>query len=64
MYAIAKDGKAENITSAEFIRKHRLVSASSVQAAMKPLLKNDIVTCEDGTYRVYDYFFAAYLAGK
>lgn len=64
LYAIAKDGKAENITSAEFIRKHRLVSASSVQAAMKPLLKNDIVTCDDGTYRVYDYFFAAYLAGK
>ena len=64
LFAIAKDGKAENITSAEFIRRHRLVSASSVQAAMKPLLKNDIVTCEDGVYRIYDYFFAAYLAGK
>ena len=64
LYAIAKDGKAANITSSDFIKRHRLVSASSVQAAMKPLLKHDIVTCEEGTFRIYDYFFAAYLAGK
>jgi hypothetical protein len=38
------------------------VSASSVQAALKPLLKNDIVINEDGKYRIYDYFFADYLA--
>lgn len=24
--------------------------------------KNDIVTCDEGTYRIYDYFFADYLA--
>lgn len=64
LYAIAKDGKAANITSSDFIKRHRLVSASSVQAAIKPLLKHDIVTCEEGTFRIYDYFFAAYLAGK
>ena len=62
LQAIAKDKKAENITSAAFIKKHRLTSASSVQAAMKPLLKNDIITSEDGAYRVSDYFFSAYLA--
>ena len=64
LYAIAKDGKAANITSSDFIKRHRLVSASSVQAAIKPLLKHDIITCEEGTFRIYDYFFAAYLAGK
>lgn len=64
LYAIAKDGTASGITSADFIKRHGLASASSVQAALKPLLKNDIVTCEDGTYRIYDYFFADYLAKK
>ena len=62
LYAIAKEKKVEGITSSEFVRKHRLVSASSVQAALKPLMKNDIVTCDEGTYRIYDYFFADYLA--
>lgn len=64
LYAIAKDGTVSGITSADFIKRHGLASASSVQAALKPLLKNDIVTCEDGTYRIYDYFFADYLAKK
>ena len=62
LYAIAKEKKVEGVTSSDFVKRHRLVSASSVQAALKPLLKNDIVTCEDGTYRIYDYFFADYLA--
>ena len=62
LYAIAREKKIEGITSSEFVRRHRLVSASSVQAALKPLMKNDIVTCEDGIYRIYDYFFADYLA--
>ena len=35
---IAKAGKAEAITSAEFLKKHGLSSASSVQAAQRVLL--------------------------
>ena len=61
LYAIAKDRAVEGITSSDFVKRHRLVSASSVQAALKPLLKNDIVTCDEGSYRIYDYFFADYL---
>lgn len=64
LQAIARDRIVEGITSSDFVKRHRLVSASSVQAALKPLLKNDIVTCEEGTYRIYDYFFADYLAKK
>jgi AAA+ ATPase superfamily predicted ATPase len=64
LMAIAKDRKVEGITSADFVKKHCLTSASSVQAALKPLLKSDIVTCEEGVYRIYDYFFADYLAKK
>ena len=62
LMAIAKDKNVEGITSSEFIKRHNLVSASSVQAALKPLLKNDIVINEDGKYRIYDYFFADYMA--
>lgn len=62
LQAIARDRTVEGITSSDFVKRHRLVSASSVQAALKPLLKNDIVTCEEGSYRIYDYFFADYLA--
>ena len=61
LQAIAKEKEAKGITSAAFIRKYKLQSASSVQSAIKPLLKNDIVTQEGDAYRVYDYFFAEWL---
>ena len=59
--AIAKDGKASGIMSSAFIRKYNLSSASSVQSAIKPLLKNDWVKQKGDTYWVYDYFFAEWL---
>lgn len=62
LQAIAKDGVAHNITSSVFIKKYNLSSSSSVQSAVKGLLKNDIVTQEDDAYRIYDYFFASWLA--
>ena len=34
LYAIAVDGIAEKLTSGEFIRRHRLASASSVQSPL------------------------------
>lgn len=61
LQAIAKAGEASNITSSAFIKKYNLTSASSVQAALKPLLKNDWVTQDGNAYRVYDYFFADWL---
>ena len=62
LQAIAKERIAKNITSSSFIKKYNLPSASSVQSAVKPLIKNDIVTQEGDAYRVYDYFFAEWLA--
>lgn len=59
--AIAKDGKAQGLLSTAFIRKHRLASSSSVQAALKGLLEKDFVTETEGTYEVYDRFFALWL---
>ena len=44
LQAIAKEGRVTGITSTEFVRKYNLNSASSVQSAVKSLIKNDIVT--------------------
>ena len=62
LQAFAKEGVARNITSSHFIKKYNLNSASSVQSAVKLLLKNDLITQSDGAYRVYDYFFSEWLA--
>ena len=62
LQAIAREGTAKNVTSAAFIKRYNLPSASSVQSAIKGLLKNDIITQEEDGYRIYDYFFATWLA--
>lgn len=62
LQAIAKEGLAQNITSGKFIKKYNLNSASSVQSAVKLLLKNDLVTQTDNGYRVYDFFLSEWLA--
>lgn len=64
LQAIAKEGIAENLTSAEFIKKYNLRSASSVQSAVKGLLKIDILTKTAKGYRVYDYFFSDWLKNE
>ena len=61
LQAIAKEGAAQNITAQKFIRKYNLGSASSVQSAVKLLIKSDLITKTDGIYRVYDFFFAKWL---
>ena len=61
LQAIAKEGIAHNITSAKFIKKYNLNSASSVQAAVKLLLKNDLLTQVDDGYRIYDFFLSEWL---
>jgi len=58
LYAIAKEGKAEKITGSTFIKKHALLSASSVQAAMKKLLDLDLITMDDGCYTIPGRFFS------
>jgi hypothetical protein len=62
LQAIAKEGIAQNVTSAKFIKNYNLNSASSVQAAVKLLLKNDLLTQTANGYRVYDFFLSEWLA--
>lgn len=61
LYAIAKDGEAERITSAEFIKRHHLFSASSVQSATKKLLEKDIITEIGKVFSVTDKLFAMWI---
>lgn len=59
--ALAQEGETCAITSGAFIRKYRLKSASSVQAAVKGLLEKDFITYEKGRYTVYDIFLGYWL---
>ncbi len=51
-----------NVSSAQFIKKYQQPSASSIQSAIKGLTEKEILTQEDGCYRIYDYFLAYWIA--
>ena len=61
LYAIARDGEAERLTSAQFIKRHNLTSASSVQSAMKKLLEKDLITETGKVYSVSDKLFGMWM---
>lgn len=61
LITIAKEGRAKAITGSQYVKKYRLTSASSVQAALKGLLEKDFVTTEQGAYSICDKFFALWL---
>lgn len=61
LYAIAKEGEAERITSSEFIKRHSLTSASSVQSATKKLLEKDLITESNKAFSVTDKLFAMWI---
>ena len=66
LIAIAKDVKASEVTSVSFIKRHSLQSPSSVQNAIKVLLKLQMVTWHlDGKTKVYsvaDRFLQMWIA--
>ena len=62
LFAIAKERKAAEITSAAFVKKHGLHSPSSVQSAVKQLLDKEFVTKQNAVYQIYDRFFGLWLS--
>ena len=62
--AIAREGKAKEITSGLFIKRNKLNSASSVNSALKGLLDKDFITEDKNVYWVYDQFFPLWLKFK
>jgi AAA+ ATPase superfamily predicted ATPase len=64
LIAIAKDKKISSPASSGFVKRHNLVSASSVQAALGGLLEKDFVTRDENTYTVYDKFLGQWLCDR
>lgn len=61
LYAIAQDGEAERLTSAQFVKSHKLTSASAVQYSAAQLLSKGVLTRLNGKYSVNDPFFALWI---
>lgn len=59
--AIALEGKATKITSAAFLRKHHLESASMVQTALRVLIEDEWVSEHENVYTLSDQFFTLWL---
>jgi hypothetical protein len=64
LIAIAKNHKVESPMSSDFVKQHNLLSASSVQAALKGLLEKEFITRDKNGYIVYDKFFEIWLNEK
>ena len=62
--AIAREGKAKEITSGAFLKRNKLSSASSVNSALKGLLDKDFITEDKNVFWVYDQFFPLWLKFK
>lgn len=60
--AIASEGGVEKLTSAKFLKNHRLPAASSVQAAYKGLVTKEMLLEEEGKHYLQDVFFSLWLA--
>lgn len=64
LIAIAKEGMAMEVTSSGFIRKHGLLSASSVQSSVKQLIARELISKIDSSYMVSDRFFGLWIMGE
>ena len=64
LYAVAAEGEVSSVTSAAFIKRHKLSSASSVQAAAKKLLEFGLITQTEGVYRVENRFFGLWISAQ
>jgi len=62
--AIAAEGMASEVMGAAFIKRHSLLSASSVSSGVKGLLDKDFITDDAGVYSVYDKFFTMWLQSR
>lgn len=61
LVAIAKEEPAQNITSAAFIRRNGLKSASSVQGAQKKLSEFNLISKIDNSFTLTDKFLSIWL---
>ena len=62
--AIAKEGCVKEILAGDFISRHRLRAASSVNSALKKLLENELVYPSENGYIIYDRFMGEWLRNQ
>lgn len=62
--AIAQEGCVKEVLSGNFISKHKLRAASSVNAALKKLLANELVYQTADGYIIYDRFMNEWLRSQ
>ena len=61
LVAVGKERKATQITGMQFVKRHHLSSASSVQKAAQTLIEKQLLTHQQNTYEVSDKFLAEWL---
>jgi hypothetical protein len=61
LLALAAENGTKQPTSGAFIKKHNLVSASSVNTSLKALAEKELIVQGNGYWLVYDVFFARWL---
>ena len=61
LIAIGKEQKATGVTSGKFIKKYKLSTPSSVQAALKGLLEKNLVSQEQNHYEISDKLLGVWL---
>lgn len=61
LIAIGKEQKATGVTSVKFIKKYKLNTPSSVQAALKGLLEKNLVAQEQNQYEISDKLLGVWL---
>ena len=59
--AIAKEGCVKEVLAGDFISTYRLRAASSVSAALKKLLENELIYQTSDGYMIYDRFMGEWL---
>lgn len=62
--AIANEGCVKEILAGNFIAKHRLRAASSVNSSIKKLCNNELVYNSDEGYIIYDRFMGEWLRNQ
>ena len=64
LYAIAREGVATKLTSAAFVKRNQLKSASAVQSAVKRLLEYDIITQKGHEFSISDPLLSIWLRNR
>jgi AAA+ ATPase superfamily predicted ATPase len=61
LYAIAREGRAERVLSAAFIKRHALASSSSMQSSIRKLTEMELIAVNGNTYNVSDIMMRLYI---